>query len=168
MFLSITAPYADIYPWIKSRRDHGFAVVKVRGRKSATISDFMNEISAAFQFPEYFGENWAALDECLADLDPLPSREGIALVITNAGAFLSNEPGSALATFIGIVQEAMRTYESPDVEEGYWERPALAFEVLLQFDDEPPYREVRWIEAGATMCNVPPLSDLGRSSGRPE
>lgn len=53
---------------IDGARDGTVARV-VRGKKSRTVSHFFDEISAALQFPYYFGENWAALDECLADLE---------------------------------------------------------------------------------------------------
>src|SRR5262249_52404434 len=49
---------------------HPRAVVRViRGRKSRTVRAFFDEVSAALQFPYYFGENWAAFDECITDLD---------------------------------------------------------------------------------------------------
>jgi len=44
----------------------------VRGAKMRTTARLFDEISAAFQFPCYFGENWDALDECLNDIDWLP------------------------------------------------------------------------------------------------
>lgn len=41
----------------------------IRGKRCGSVSDFMKEYSAAFQFPAYFGENWNAWDECACDLD---------------------------------------------------------------------------------------------------
>lgn len=41
----------------------------VRGTKMVTTEGLWDEVSAAFQFPYYFGENWAAYEECLMDLD---------------------------------------------------------------------------------------------------
>ena len=37
----------------------------IRGKRCGSVSDFMKEYSAAFQFPAYFGENWNAWDECM-------------------------------------------------------------------------------------------------------
>lgn len=51
----------------------GNGVVRViRGHKCTSYEALHNEIAAALQFPDYYGENWDALDECLGDLDWLP------------------------------------------------------------------------------------------------
>ena len=41
----------------------------IRGKRCKTEHDFFREASAALQFPWYFGENWAAFDECICDLE---------------------------------------------------------------------------------------------------
>src|SRR5688500_5282014 len=49
---------------------HPASVIRtVRGKKSRTVSAFFDEVSAALQFPYYFGENWAAFDEMIVDLE---------------------------------------------------------------------------------------------------
>jgi RNAse (barnase) inhibitor barstar len=45
------------------------AVRFVRGRKAGTTAAFFDELAAALQFPDYFGENWDAANDCLGDLD---------------------------------------------------------------------------------------------------
>lgn len=52
--------------------DTGLTVRTVRGSKMLTEDQLFTEVSAALQFPYYFGENWPAFDECLADLEWLP------------------------------------------------------------------------------------------------
>lgn len=52
----------------------------IRGKRCGSVSDFMKEYSAAFQFPAYFGENWNAWDECACDLEWLVFSS-IAIVI---------------------------------------------------------------------------------------
>lgn len=42
---------------------------KVNGKRMCSLDGIFYEFSAAYQFPEYFGHNWAALDECINDLD---------------------------------------------------------------------------------------------------
>ena len=41
----------------------------LRGSRCTNEVTFFHEISASFQFPWYFGENWAAFDECICDLE---------------------------------------------------------------------------------------------------
>jgi Barstar (barnase inhibitor) len=79
-----------------------FAVRVMRGNKMQRLDDLYDEFSAALQFPEYFGENWAAFDECLADLEWLPAP-GYVLLISSAVEVLSLEPEKQFATFVRIL-----------------------------------------------------------------
>lgn len=45
-----------------------------------TDADLFTEIAKAFSFPDYFGFNWGAFDECLRDLDWLDLGRGVILV----------------------------------------------------------------------------------------
>ncbi len=102
-----------------------YAVRLVRGRKMRTVSGLFDEFAASFQFPCYFGENWSAFDECLADLEWLPAV-GYVLVVVNAPDVLCEEPTRELATFTRIVKtisdEWLRVHEK-------------AFLVLFQCDE---------------------------------
>ena len=42
--------------------------IKIDGSKVANATDLMRAISEAMDFPDYFGWNWDALEECLSDL----------------------------------------------------------------------------------------------------
>ncbi|MFL6161550.1 MAG: barstar family protein [Jatrophihabitantaceae bacterium] len=66
-----------ILGWRDARR-----VVRLKGRRMRTAAQLYDEFAAALQFPSYFGENWAAFDECLKDLEWLPSEAGHIVVIT--------------------------------------------------------------------------------------
>jgi RNAse (barnase) inhibitor barstar len=62
----------------------------VRGNKMKTVETLFDEFSAALQFPYYFGENWGAFDECIADLDWLPGETNI-IVTTNSDQLFKEE-----------------------------------------------------------------------------
>jgi hypothetical protein len=47
----------------------GYEARFCRGSKMQTLDALFDEFSAAWQFPYYFGYNWAAFDECLSDLN---------------------------------------------------------------------------------------------------
>lgn len=52
---------------------------------------FLSQIAVAMQFPEYFGNNWDALDECLRDLSWVPAS-GYVLVVHNARHLWKHSP----------------------------------------------------------------------------
>ncbi len=58
-----------IYTQICNASQNGAYVAYIRGKRCQTDADWLNEISAVFQFPFYFGNNWNAMDECLQDLE---------------------------------------------------------------------------------------------------
>jgi len=62
-------PYEEIYTlfYVESRK--GTYVSYIRGTRCNDEESFFREISASFQFPNYFGENWNALDDCICDLE---------------------------------------------------------------------------------------------------
>jgi hypothetical protein len=44
-------------------------VVCIRGKRCTTRASLFQECAAALQFPDYFGDNWDALEECITDLE---------------------------------------------------------------------------------------------------
>lgn len=66
-------------------RTPGTYAAYLRGRRCKTKAGFFREISAAMQFPDYFGENWDALFECLRDLNEWLSFRAVTVVIDDYG-----------------------------------------------------------------------------------
>jgi len=85
------------------QRKHA-AVRIVRGNRCAGKDELLDEFARRLDFPEYFGRNWDALQDCLTDLEWL-SAEAFVLIITNADQILKNSPGD-LKTFAGILTSA--------------------------------------------------------------
>jgi len=104
VYLSIASPKeVGAYAYrLNYEKGSELAVRVVRGNKMRRLDDLYDEFAAAFQFPDYFGENWAAFDECLADLEWVPAR-GYVLLISNAVELLSKEPEKQFATFVRIL-----------------------------------------------------------------
>lgn len=82
----------------------------IRGKRCGSVSDFMKEYSAAFQFPAYFGENWNAWDECACDLDWLVFSS-IAIVIDDYDRMfsLTADPQDEKLHFENVYPGCMRT-----------------------------------------------------------
>jgi len=111
------------YAYWVNFEESSFAVRVLRGKKMRQLKCCFNEISAAFQFPYYFGENWNAVDECLSDLDWLPAK-GYVLLVANTIDILSQEKDEELKIFF-------RVLSSVSVE---WTKaqPPKPFHVVLQ------------------------------------
>lgn len=66
----------------------------VEGARAGDARGLLAAVAAALDFPDYFGGNWDALDECLADLRWLSGPA--TLVFRSAGQVLKDEPESRL------------------------------------------------------------------------
>jgi RNAse (barnase) inhibitor barstar len=77
-------------------------IANIEGNNCKSLEDLFSEFARAFQFPDYFGGNWAALDECINDLEWLPSSNYVVL-IKNANLVLDSEP-KQLQTLLRILR----------------------------------------------------------------
>jgi hypothetical protein len=111
----------------------GLTACIARGRKMRTVTGLFDEVAAAMQFPPYFGENWAAFDECLADLSlpPRPQLKGLVLVILEAQEVLADEDAAEFATFIHTLVGAHESYSRPVSLGEAWDRPPIPFHVVF-------------------------------------
>jgi len=106
----------------------------VRGAKSRTLNDLFDEISAALQFPYYFGDNWAALDECLADLDWLRGGAYV-LLFTESNRLLDGERSAELKILLDVLEKVAREWLKPEGRRiGCGPRPFhIAFQCSQEF-----------------------------------
>src|ERR1700730_8260575 len=92
------------------RSSEGRAVCRViRGRKATTEPAFFDECAAAWQFPYYFGENWDAFEECLADLEWLPA-EAYMFCVTQGIHLLEKEPSEQQVRLLSLLQRVAREW----------------------------------------------------------
>jgi hypothetical protein len=76
----------------------------------------MEGVAAALEFPDYFGQNWDAMDECLQDLTWLPAGT-LALV----HAEVPPVPPDILTTYLKLLREAV----------AYWQTKRRDFRVVF-------------------------------------
>jgi RNAse (barnase) inhibitor barstar len=124
---------------------HPEATVRVvEGPGLATAPALIGALARALEFPDYFGRNWDAVDECLSDLEWLPSRH-VVLVFPEAGKVLAQSPGEleTLSEILLTTAEAWAEVSSPGTP--------MSFHVLLQ-DGAPGLR--RW-EQACRLLEIP-------------
>lgn len=141
-------------------RDAGLTVRSVRGRKMRTVGGLFDEMAAALQFPYYFGENWPAFDECLADMDwLLPVNAGIVILVYDALEVLADAEETELTVLVRSIEAARRSYSEPIELGEWWDRPAVPFHVVLHSANPKDSRvlRARWQKADATILD---LTDL--------
>lgn len=90
----------------------------LRGEHCRTSQDLFREIAAVLQFPLYFGNNWAAMHDCLYDhrTDWLSA----ALVVTNASEVLVEEKPGQLRAFHEEMTELASEPQVPQEDWRYW------------------------------------------------
>jgi len=130
------------------------AICLLRGQHMQDMQGLYNEMGAALQFPLYFGRNWAALDECLADLEWLPAT-GYVLVFADAPMILKSsakeDPGAFFQLLTRISGEwAERSGEGP-------ERGPKSFHVLLHAETSEAEQFAQVVNAaiGEAVSTVP-------------
>lgn len=101
------------------------AVRLVRGKNMSSAGALFSEFAAALQFPCYFGNNWNAFDECMADLEWLPAEGYVVLILDGASVLRADSDDRNV--FFRIMASAAQEWAS--VRE-------LPFQTFIQCSDE--------------------------------
>jgi RNAse (barnase) inhibitor barstar len=111
-------------------------IAELDGEKAMTVEEFLSEISKAFKFPDYFGNNYNALEECLNDLDWI-NEDNYILVITNYDYFLKNENEKTLLDTLSILNGvAFEWANVPNFDGEEQFRKKSEFKILIQWSDK--------------------------------
>lgn len=117
-----------------------FALRIIQGTKCSTTAGLLTECARALDFPDYFGHNWDALEECLTDLEWLPAK-GYILLITNAAHLLPDDE-EEYETFLEILRDAGETWGSGQA--GMGARQATPFHVLFTVSEREKAKRIHW------------------------
>ena len=105
------------------------AVRFLDAQSMATIKDMFAIFSIAFAFPDYFGNNSAAFNECMTDLSWLPAQ-GYTVLITDSENLLASEP-LELSWLIESLRKICEAWSIPIADGEPWDRPAKPFHFIL-------------------------------------
>ena len=95
----------------------------LRGMRCKTEGDFLIEVSASFQFPYYYGENWSAFDECIQDLEWIKFSRIFVMFDDFSQSFCNQE------TIQSILQDRVIDCWTRAIE--YWESNGITVELWL-------------------------------------
>ena len=112
----------------------GLVVRFLRADKTSDVRLWVNEVSAALQFPPYFGDNWNALEECLTDLSWLPGEAYVLAVLGCDSVLQSRDSGELLEAFVVTVDRVAREWEKARGIGEKWAQAATPFHCLLHFE----------------------------------
>jgi RNAse (barnase) inhibitor barstar len=120
------------------------AIVRlIRGAKAKTADRLFDEFGAALQFPDYFGENWDALFDCLCDLEWL-AGDAYLLFITDGELVLEREP-KEFKNLMEVLANAAEEWAKAEDSQGV----ARPFHFVLQCSAErEAHLEARLRETG--------------------
>jgi hypothetical protein len=147
---TLSTAYDLMWSW-QGTEGKGLAVRALRGNKMSTTARLFDECAAALQFPYYFGENWNALDECLADLEWLQA-EAYVIAITNAQHVLDSEPTKELQLFFKLLESTAREWGNPKERDS--KRSPRPFHVVLQCTEEELPAVKSRLKAAGTSANL--------------
>lgn len=107
-----------------------------------------DEFASALQFPNYFGENWDAVADCISDLEWLPVRSGVAVVVRDAGEVLAAAYPAEMTTLVETLTAAAERFADAVDGGEEWDLGPVPFHVVLEAQTDSELE--RWRRAGAT------------------
>jgi len=117
------------YLWSLQRDNTNTVIRLIRSQNMCCDRDMFNEVSAAYQFPYYFGCNWNAFNECITDLVWLPADSYITAIADYD--YLINKWPDGAKYLIDSLLYAAEEWSKPINQGEKWDRPAKSFHIIL-------------------------------------
>jgi RNAse (barnase) inhibitor barstar len=124
-----------------------FVYVAVRGEACQTKAALFKEFAHALHFPDYFGHNWDAFDECINDLEWLDGS-GYVIAVRHAERVLANDDAD-YAKLIDILSKAGNEWAAPPDQ-----RAPRPFHVVFVVSSPEDVRRRDWGLAQASFGRV--------------
>ncbi|PZU95969.1 MAG: barnase inhibitor [Pseudanabaena sp.] len=101
---------------VKPLADQNTKIFYLDGREIQDKQSFLQKVAEVMQFPDYFGYNWDAFEECITDLDWCPAAQYI-LIYDYPEAFSTAEPEEWMIAY-DILRLAVEYWQSTDTPLG--------------------------------------------------
>jgi RNAse (barnase) inhibitor barstar len=152
-WLHVTADHAAVEVASAAVTSAGGAVRVLRGARMRTERGLFIEAADRLDFPDYFGHNWPALQDCLTDLAWLPATAYL-LVVDDAHELLVAAASARIGLLGDVLAHAGRWWGTVVADGQEWDRPARAFHAVLATTSRARRDAVteRWGEAGLVLA----------------
>jgi RNAse (barnase) inhibitor barstar len=107
------------------KQDQGTKLFAIDGAQIVDSTSLFQQFATVMQFPEYFGNNWDALKDCLTELDG-DEVDRYIITIDQLDNFIGNDP-SQWANFLDVCKSAIE----------YWQDTKTPLYVLLHGNSDP-------------------------------
>ena len=124
---------SDLLDWQQGQP--GTRVFLLEGKRMRRAQGFYDEVARELGFPDYFGRNLDALDECLTDPDVLEGK-ALVVLVRNADEVLSEEDAQKLDGALDTLKDAGAKWAVAVNNGQAWDRGAAPFHVILQMETE--------------------------------
>jgi RNAse (barnase) inhibitor barstar len=114
-------------------RASGGQVIEIDGANATSSAALFDEFAQVASFPSYFGRNWAALDECLADLEWLPGTSYV-VTIKNPHRILELCPQER-PLLVRVITKVAIEWAEPVIAGEDWDRPSIPFHLVAHWGD---------------------------------
>lgn len=117
------SPQADIEQLLQSAESNSWQSFYIKGEGIIDKPTFLDNWSKTMNFPDYFGHNWDAFDDCLLDLewcDPTPR-----IVVYNQPEKFAHQAPDEWETVIDVLLVAL----------SYWAKTATPLYIIFQTEN---------------------------------
>src|SRR5688572_8551105 len=104
--------HADVKAVQACAKRNGFAFFHIEGKNIARKEQLLNHVATALHFPDEFGHNWDALEECLTDLEWVDA-DGYLIYYDHIDGLLAAHPDQ-FETLVEILRDAVASWKTDD------------------------------------------------------
>ncbi|MEU5880964.1 barstar family protein [Spirillospora sp. NPDC047279] len=99
--------------WAGRAERAGLRVFALDGRTVRDKESFLRRCAEVFEFPDWFGANWDALEDCLTDLSWAPAPKGYLIGYESWNDLAEADQGS-FRTALDVFAEAVESWRDSD------------------------------------------------------
>ena len=106
-------PHTDKQQIVDAAKAKGFATYRIDLTKAADKDTLLTDIGKAMKFPDWFGHNFDALADCLADMEWRPA-EGYLILLEHCDGIHGNAEADFVTT-LQVFEQAANQWRGDDI-----------------------------------------------------